>query len=99
MDDQLLTLRRYARAILGYWWLIALMTVLAAGVALVINVNTPATYEAKAQVLLSGPRFRFDLEPRMRTNTDSVNNLLMVNIRYQTIAQIAGSTEVESAVQ
>jgi uncharacterized protein involved in exopolysaccharide biosynthesis len=99
MDDQLFALRRYATMILPHWRLIALMTVIGVAIALAINLSTPPSYEARAQVLLSGPRFQFDLEPRLRTNLDNVNNMNAMNVRFQTVAQIAGSGEVEAAVQ
>jgi capsular exopolysaccharide synthesis family protein len=47
------TLRSYLRIMREQWWLVALMTVSAIGVAVLVTLLTPKTYTAHARVLVS----------------------------------------------
>src|SRR5262245_33667340 len=98
MDERAIRVRRYAAMILLHWRLIAAVTAVVVAVALAYSLSRPPTYEARSLLLLSGPRFQFDLEPRLRTNLDSFN-LGMANARHQTVYEIANGAEVEAAVQ
>jgi uncharacterized protein involved in exopolysaccharide biosynthesis len=99
MDERAIRVRRYAAMVWLHWRLVAAVTALVVVAAVAYGLSIPPTYEARTQLLLSGPRLQFDLEPRLRTTPDNLNNLLISNVRYQTVTQIATSTEVEAAVQ
>jgi uncharacterized protein involved in exopolysaccharide biosynthesis len=77
------------------------VAVLAACLALFIF---PRTYDGEALVLVSRPRYEVELESKMKSSQEPLSsqaaqNVSAVRSRMDTLALIARSTEVESAVQ
>ncbi len=60
----------YIQALMKYWWLIVLGTVLAALAALPTSLSVTPVYEATAGVLIAGQRSRITLDPRFQTIED-----------------------------
>jgi uncharacterized protein involved in exopolysaccharide biosynthesis len=90
--------RTYVKAGMRHWWLIMLVAAISAGVAAVVTLARPETYEARAQVLITRPRYQLELEPKLKTTLDS-GGVLAPAARMQTMVLIASSVEVEAAVQ
>lgn len=104
-EPPIIVLRRVARTLAVRWRFIVLVTALCAAVALAVGILLLATapiYEASAAVLVSRSRLLFRIESRIETSQDPLTTsaaMGALNTRLQTIAILARSAEVESAVQ
>ena len=69
MEEEI-DLRVYIKVLIRHWKWIAALAVLAALVALVISSLLPATYEARAMVVITKPRYVMRFDPKFETVND-----------------------------
>jgi uncharacterized protein involved in exopolysaccharide biosynthesis len=90
--------RAYVSSVLRYWWLVLAVAAISTVVAAAVTLTRPETYEARAQVLITRPRYQLELEPKLKTTSDTTG-ILAPAARMQTMTLIAASIEVEAAVR
>ena len=81
------TILRVLRIVRERWWIVALATLVCAGVAIAISLRSPKEYEASARLLFRNPGFSSALfgssafEPSLDPARESSTNLLLVRSR------------------
>jgi uncharacterized protein involved in exopolysaccharide biosynthesis len=86
MDEQMIDLRLYVEVLLSRWKWIVGLAVGAAIIALIVSLLTDPKYEASAIVIVTGPRYVVEFDPRFETEERRPTN--------QAIPSLAKSDDV-----
>src|SRR3989304_3409039 len=69
MEDEI-DLRKYFGVLVRRWKWVVAFAVIAAGAVLIVSSIVPPTYQATALVIVTGPRYQLQFDPRIQNLTD-----------------------------
>ena len=100
-NSEMMTVQQMVLAVRKRWWLIAVGALIAGGIAAVLSLWWPHSYEAQALLLITKLRPSVTLDTRFQTVTEeNVVNLSIQEeqVRRQTLVELAGSPEIGAQV-